>query len=615
MADMSTITTAQSRGVSTGTPAPEKANAPLRLWPAVVLVIAFWTFLYVNYTFEMSQGPRFFSRMIAYAIAILAFFGWWLSRSKVSWRDRLLAVAVVIGYGVATCLITDKSMNAFALALSAFPLIVTVWTGWLLVSRRLTAQTRRVGFCLLMLPIFAFFTLVRFDGLWAGQQAEMHWRWTPTHEQDFLAAHSVNGGNAENSAAEAKTWTVQPGDCPEFRGPQRDGVVTGVSVIADWSEHPPKQLWRKKVGPGWSGMIVVDGHAVTQEQRDKVESVVCYDAATGNEVWAHDNPVRFEEPLAGAGPRGTPTFVNGRIYALGGLGTLNCLKPETGEVIWSHDVVKDSGLPTNELPQWGYAVSPLVIDNLVIVFAGGTTGKGVLAYHADDGKLAWAVPSGKTSYSSPQVATLGGQKRIVMHDTGALRVLNVADGKEVWSYPNGGEMSLPMLQPHVVGPTDLVVSITPGMGRFEVSSQVPTDGEHAPRWSTNKLRPDFSDFVIHKDSIFGLNDGILVCLDLETGDQVWKKSRLGHGQVVMLADQDALLVSNEKGEIILVAVDRQGPTELGRFQAIDGKTWNGPVLVGNRVFLRNAAEMAAYEINVQSSKPQSPASALPTNSL
>ena len=283
-------------------------------------------------------------------------------------------------------------------------------------------------------------------------------------------------------------------------------------------------------------------------------------------------------------------------------------------MIWSHDVVKDAGLAANELPTWGYSASPLVIDGLVIVFAGGTTGKGILAYRADDGKLAWTVASGKTSYSSPQPAVLGGKKYIVMHDTGALRVLAVADGKEVWSFPNGGEMSLPMLQPHVVGPADLLVSIKPGMARLAVSEQ-PTGGEPAPRWSTNKLRPDFSDFVVHKDSIFGLNDGILTCVDLETGSQVWKKSRLGHGQMLMLADQDALLASNEKGEIILVAVDRKGPKELGRFPAIEGKTWNGPVLVGNRVFLRNAAEMAAFELTVQKSPPQAPASALPVNSL
>jgi outer membrane protein assembly factor BamB len=559
------------------------------------MVAAFWTFLVINYTFESSQGRRFMSRMIAYLITILAYFGWWLSRSKVRWRDRLLAVAILIGYGIVTTLFADKSMNGFALALSAFPLVILLWTGWLLVSRQFTPRTRRIGFCLLMLPIFAFFTLIRFDGLWAGQLVKMHWRWTPTHEQDFLAEHHGN----RTGAVEAKAWTVQPGDCLEFRGPQRDGVVTGATIVADWNEHPPKELWRKKVGPGWSGMIVVDGHVVTQEQRDKVESVVCYDAAKGSELWAHDDPVRFEEPLAGAGPRGTPTFAGSRIYSVGGLGMLNCLKPETGAVIWSHDIVKDAGLPTNELPQWGYAVSPLVIDNLVIVFAGGTTGKGILAYRADDGKLVWTTASGKTSYSSPQAATLNGQKQIVMHDTGALRVLNVADGKEIWSYPNGGEMSLPMLQPRVVGAADLIVSIKPGMARLEVAGAPSADAEQTPRWATNKLRPDFSDFVIHKGLIYGLNDVILTCLDLETGDQVWKKLRLGHGQMLMLADQDALLVSNEKGEIILVAVDRRGPKELGRFQAIEGKTWNGPVLVGNRVFLRNAAEMAAFEVNTR----------------
>jgi outer membrane protein assembly factor BamB len=346
-----------------------------------------------------------------------------------------------------------------------------------------------------------------------------------------------------------------------------------------------------------------------------VESVVCYDAATGNELWAHDDSVRFEEALAGAGPRGTPTFADGRIFALGGLGTLNCLKPESGEVCWSHDIIKDANVPAADLPQWGYSVSPLVVDGLVVVFAGGTSDRSVLAYRADDGKLAWTAAGGKQSYSSPQLATLSGQKQIVMHDTTAVRVLNIADGKEVWNHPNGSEMSLPMLQPHVVGANDLVVSIPPGMARLEVSRQLPTDDDRAPHWETNKLRPDFSDFVIHKGCIYGLNDGILCCLDLETGNQVWKKSRLGHGQILLLADQDALLISSDKGEIILISVSRDGQKELGRFQAIDGKNWNGPVLVGNRLFVRNAAEMAAYEINVRSSKPQSPTSSLPTNLL
>jgi outer membrane protein assembly factor BamB len=610
---MSTITANDSRDFQAPTPKPTGVET-LRVWLPVVLTIAFWVFLYANHTLELSASTRFISRMLGLAVAFLVFFGWWLSRSKIAWRDRLLAVAVPIVCGAITLQFADKTINWFAILLTSFPYLMSVWTAWLIIARSLEPRVQRIGFCVAMFLTIAPFALIRWDGLDAVQRAEFNWRWTPTKEQEFLTSRGSAAHEAANSGASSKVWTVQPGDCPEFRGPQRDGVLTGVSVVTDWNEHPPKQLWQKRVGPGWSGMIVVDGHVVTQEQRDKVESVVCYDAATGNELWAHDDPVRFEEALAGAGPRGTPTFANNRIYALGGLGTLNCLKPENGDVVWSHDVIKDANVPSADLPQWGYSVSPLVADGLVIVFAGGTSGKSILAYRADDGKLAWTAAGGKQSYSSPQLATLGGQKRVVMHDTSAIRVLNIADGKEVWNRPNGSEMSLPMLQPHVVGANDLVVSITPGMARLEVT-ETPSDTSAAPRWETNKLRPDFSDFVIHKGCIYGLNDGVLCCLDLETGTQAWKKSRLGHGQMLLLADQDALLVSSDKGEIILASVSRDGQKELGRFQAIDGKTWNGPVLVGNKLFLRNAAEMAAYEINVQSPKPQSPASALPTNSL
>src|SRR6185295_11910609 len=161
--------------------------------------------------------------------------------------------------------------------------------------------------------------------------------------------------------------------------------------------RPPKLLWRQKVGPAWSGLIVVDGHVVTQEQRGEVEAVVCYDAATGKEIWAHEDQVRFAESLSGAGPRGTPTYADDRIYALGGKGVLNCLLAESGKVIWSHDVVADAGVEPGQIPIWGYSNSPLVVDGLVVVFAGGTKDKGILAYHVGDGKLAWSCASGPQS--------------------------------------------------------------------------------------------------------------------------------------------------------------------------------------------------------------------------
>jgi outer membrane protein assembly factor BamB len=428
---MSTTEITDTRELPPGTTGEANNIVNMRIWPAVVLVVAFWVFLYANHEMESAQAPRFFSRMIAYLVALVAFFSWWLSRSQIRWRDRLLAIAVPIAFGAITLPFLDKSINWFGLLLNSLPIVMTVWTGWLVIARSFTARAQRLGFCVVMLLPFIYGSLLRFDGLRAQQSADMSWRWTPTEERLFLASHEAGAKDAAKPAMSVKPWTLQSGDCPEFRGPNRDGVLTGVMIVANWNEHPPKLLWTKRVGPGWSGMIVVDGHVVTQEQRDAVETVVCYDAATGDELWAHNDAKRFEESLAGAGPRGTPTFASGRIYSLGGLGTLNCLTPQTGEAIWSHDVIKDADVAAGDLPVWGYSVSPLVIDGLVIVFAGGTSDKSILAYRAADGTLAWTAPGGKQSYSSPQLATLNGQKQIAMHDTGATRVLTVADGKEV----------------------------------------------------------------------------------------------------------------------------------------------------------------------------------------
>lgn len=611
---MSSITTMDSSNtVSKPAEAPTGVER-ISVWPAIVLTCVFWFLIYLNYSLELAAVTRFVSRMITYGFALLVFLGWWLSRRKVRWRDRWMAVVLPVVFGAAILPVLDKSINWFGLLLTAFPLVMTVWTIWLLVARRVSPRTQRAGFCALIFACFAYCLLFRFDGLRAGQLPEMNWRWAPTEEQKFLAARAEIKKKLGASAVAAKKWTLQPDDCPDFRGPNRDGVLRGITIVGNWETHPPKPLWKKRVGPGWSGMIVVDGHLVTQEQRDQSESVVCYNATTGEELWAHPDDARFQEELAGAGPRGTPTFADDRIYALGAKGKLNCLVPETGEVVWSRDMVADSGVSASDQPQWGYSISPLVVDGFVIVFAGGESDKSILAYRVANGEIAWTSKGGKQSYSSPQLAVVNGRRQILMHDTDALHSLAIEDGAELWNSPRSSAIELPMIQPHVLGTSDVVAATAPGMARIAVKK----DGDKWSadrRWESNVLRPDFSDFVIHKGCIYGLNDGVLCCLDVETGEKLWKKSRLGHGQILLIADQDAILVSNEKGEIILLSVNREGPTEIGRFQAIEGKTWNSPVIVGKRVYLRNAAEMAAFEIDVQPAASQAPASGLPTKPL
>jgi outer membrane protein assembly factor BamB len=576
-----------------------------------MIVLAFWASLYANHNLEFSMFGRFMSRLIAYGAVLLAFGGWWLSRSAVSWRDRLAAIVIAVFIAVASTFLVDRSINGFGYFLSAFPWVVTAWVAWLVAARSWSPRTQRAGFCFVMLSVFGYFTLVRFDGVDAAQRAEMSWRWQPTSEKQFLAAKVSSAKTTSNVAGQPpKPWKLQPHDCPEYRGRKRDGVVTGVKLATDWMIHPPKLLWRQAAGPGWSGLIVVDGHLVTQEQRGEMEVVVCCDAATGEELWVHQDRVRFEEALAGAGPRATPMFADGRIYSLGAKGMLNCLTAETGQRVWAREIVTDAHLKPADIPVWGYSVSPLVVDGLVIVHAGGP--RGMLAYRAENGEPAWAVPAGKQSYSSPQLAELHGLKQVLMHDSHALSAYNIADGALLWERPAATE-TLPMLQPHQADSSSILISTEPGAALIG-SKREGDKWTVLDRWTSNRFRPAFNDFVVHKEHMYGLDDGVLCCIDLATGERVWKKGRFGHGQVLMLADQDALLVSSDKGEIILIAVTPTGHEELGRVQAIEGKTWNSPVLVGNRVFLRNGKEIAAYELSLATDSTSAVADRSPDSS-
>lgn len=581
---------------STAAPEASAAVRPLRIWPAVVMLTAFWVFIYANYALEMTMFARFMTRFAAFGVLTLAFLVWWLTRRQVPRGERWSAVLILILGLIAVALIADPTLDAFSIFLTASPFVFMAWTAWLWVSREFSATWRRNGLLITIFLALGYFALLRWDGIDGAQRSQFSWRWTPTAEQRFLLAKSESAvalaDSEKSTAVGAENWALRPGDWPEFRGPNRDSDVAGVTLSTDWRDGPPVLAWQTGVGPGWSSMIVVDGRLVTQEQRGGDECVACYDATTGNELWVHRDAARFEESLAGAGPRATPTFNEGRIFVFGATGLLNCLDAATGNPIWSRDAATEAEA---QLPQWGYSVSPLVVDDLVVVFAGGEGGKSLLAYDAATGEPAWSLAGGTQSYSSPQVVTLAGERQIVMHDNGALRGVRIADGAQLWERSTDNEMAVPMLQPHVVSGSELVLSQEPGLSRIEVS----LDGDQwtvSDRWTENSLKPSFNDFVVYEGHIYGLDDGILCCIDLESGQRKWKKGRYGHGQLLLLPDAGQLVVLGESGEVALITANSERLDEVGRFQAIEGKTWNHPVIAEGLLFVRNGEQMAAYRI-------------------
>jgi outer membrane protein assembly factor BamB len=368
-------------------------------------------------------------------------------------------------------------------------------------------------------------------------------------------------------------------------------MVPGVRIETDWTKSAPVEMWRRRIGPGWSSFAVQGDLLYTQEQRGDKEVVSAYKVSTGEPVWRHADPVRFYESNGGAGPRGTPTVDNGRVYTFGATGILNALDASTGKLAWSRNAATEASVKT---PGWGFSSSPLVVGDVIVVAISGALG----GYDRNTGDRRWFKPShGGGSYSSPQLATIGGVRQILFLGGSGVTSIAPADGTVLWEDAWEG---VKIVQPGVMPDGDVLLTTGDAMGGAGVrrvsASKGPGGWTVNERWTSRGLKPYFNDFVIHKGHAYGFDGAILSCIDLETGERKWKGGRYGQGQLVLLPDQDVLLVLSEEGEVVLVGATPEQHTEIARFKAIEGKTWNHPVVVRDVLLVRNGEEMAAFRL-------------------
>lgn len=569
--------------------AATKTRKP-RLWPAIVLLALMWVIPFIplddrNMTVMMFVflGP---------AVCALLILVWLLAFSRLPGRERLLGFGGVVLIAVVTMFLSHPTIQGFGTIGSAVPWGVTAFTAAFLLAQWLRWRPRTWIALAAAVVGFGYFTLVRSEGVWGDFHAEKVWRWAPAPEERILA--DLDERTPSGPGAVAAVEPLAEAEWPGFRGPRRDGVVPGVVLAEDWSREAPRELWRIPVGPGWSSFAVAGKRLFTQEQRGEEEVVVCYDADTGAELWAYAYPSRFWEALGGVGPRATPTLSEGRLFALGAEGFLHRLDPETGEVVWKADLRDDAG---RQPPQWGFASSPLVLDGEVIVYAGGEGDRGILAYDADTGKLRWGAPAGNHSYSSPQLSTVEGTPCVPVVTNDGLTLVDPADGSVLLQYEWKFE-NYRILQPLMISESSFLISTGFGMGTRRVDLSV-DDGRLTAkeRWTSRAMKPDFNDFVAHEGNLYGFDVNILACVDLETGERRWKGGRYGHGQLVLLPDADQLLVISERGDLALVRAGTEGLDELAKLEEVlHGKTWNHPVVVGDRVYVRNGEEAVGLQV-------------------
>lgn len=498
--------------------------------------------------------PAFFI-LAAAAGALTWIWGWY----GVSRQDRNIAAAQVIVFGAVLLLL------------------------WLVVLSRAPQRIRWSvlgGFVGLIIFIGVFF---RIRGVTGDLLPILEFRWKnrATRSVESFARLPAN-----------QVIRTSTNDYPQFLGPNRNAQVAGPKLARDWNANPPRLIWRQPIGAAWSGFAIVADHAVTQEQRGDDEMVVCYDLLSGKMIWSHADKAHYFTTIAGEGPRATPTILSNRVYSLGATGLLDCLDLGTGRLLWSKDIIKEN---QSHIPEWGLSGSPLVIDKLVVVSAGGHEGHSLVAYDRESGQLVWSGGDDGAGFSSPCLATLGGAPQILIFNAHSLAAHAINSGKVLWDYPWPGG------HPHVAMPVILPenqVLISSGYGTGSEVVKIQADKKWLPRrlWKSTRLKAKFTNVVFRDGYIYGLDDGILVCLDASNGELKWKEGRYGHGQVIL--DDDLLLVMGESGDLILIEPVPVEHRRLASFAILSGKTWNPPALAGEYLLVRNDKEAACYQLPV-----------------
>ncbi|HSR68991.1 MAG TPA: PQQ-binding-like beta-propeller repeat protein [Acidobacteriota bacterium] len=495
--------------------------------------------------------------LLALAAGLLAWI--WNIAEMPSQQDRVMSTAVVV-------------------VLASMALLL--W--WILFSG-VRWWTRFKGLGLLAGLVLLTGVMFRYDGVSGNLVPQLAWRWSETDAASERSRESIGD--------------FQPGpfDFPQYLGPERDGRLPARGLLADWETQPPQLLWNQPIGAGWSGFAVVNGVAVTLEQRDEQETVVAYNLSNGKIFWTHGDWVSFQNPVAGAGPRSTPTLHQGRVYTLGATGLLTCLDFQSGRLLWQINIEEEFANASSQ--EYGRAASPLIVDDLVVVNPGGQ-GSALAAFDKLSGEFRWAAGTASPSYASPALAVLGGKRQILACNAGTLAGHEPSDGTLLWETRLEGS-SPRAAQPLVV--SDELVLVSGGYGMGSELFRVVADG--SGKWTVSRayrsirLKSKFANMILFDDFIYGLDDGIMTCIDPSDGSRRWKAGRYGHGQLLLVGD--LLLATTEGGEVVLIRPDSSRLVELARFRALEGaKMWNPPALAGDILLVRDHRNAAAFRLPI-----------------
>jgi outer membrane protein assembly factor BamB len=384
--------------------------------------------------------------------------------------------------------------------------------------------------------------------------------------------------------------TAFAGDWPQYRGPDRLGTSSEAGLLASWPEGGPPIVWRRPIGGGYSSVVGMGDRLYTMEATADEEAVLALEAASGKTAWRVPVGPFVQAELGDGGPRSTPAVAGEMVIAISSQGRLVALTAAAGELLWEKDLTE-----WGPVPRFGYAMSPLVDGELVIVESGDRQKEpGVLAFDRESGELRWSALEGPTGYTSPVVTTIGGVRQYLFSRFTEVVSLSV-DGEVLWRHETTPHAAIPM--PVLVEPNRIFISSSEdSFGGLLLTVTRDGDEFHAVEsWSQRLMRNHFNSSVAVGEFLFGFDNGTLRCLDAANGERRWSKRGFGKGSLI--AARDRLFVLGDAGAVALVHADPTTYQETGRLQlTTGGRAWTEPSLANGRLLVRDFDEIVSLEL-------------------
>jgi len=400
------------------------------------------------------------------------------------------------------------------------------------------------------------------------------------------------------------------GEWAQYRGKLSNNSTDEVVESKKWNEGGLEELWRSKTPDGFSSFVVSQGRAFTivgeEIDGNPMEVCVALDATDGKELWRvplwlqrYDGDGGNDgspENRGGDGPRSTPTVDADRVYVLDAHLRLYCLEVETGKEVWMRDIVRELG---GRPIKWNNAQSPLLVGDLIFCMGGGE-GRALLAFHKDEGTLAWGVEDDAMTHATPIYTTIHGIEQVVFFTQVGLVSCRPGDGQVLWRYPFPFRVS--SAASPVVFEDIVYCSAGYGVGAGAARILKEGDGFRAEQiWRTENDNINHWSMPVQVDGyLYGLYSfkeygrGPLACVDIRTGEKKWEEPGFGAGNLILAGDR--LVVLSDEGDLVLVEPDPSRYRELDRITAVTGKCWSTPVLSGEVLYVRSTREGVALRV-------------------